>query len=94
MYVCGRVCVGEYTPAPVQACVPLHVSVFSDVCVQMCNFVSVWESVCVCQDWKKKQKTEVQLHSQYTNNESQYKLQLQQQEPQRLISTLYSVYFL
>lgn len=89
------VCVGECTPAPVQACVPLHVPVFADVLYSL----SVWENVCVCarvcvsvSGLEKKQKTEV--HSQYTNNESQYKLQLQQQEPQRLISTLFSVYFL
>lgn len=78
--------VGVYTLSPLQACVPLHVSVFANVC----NFLFLCESVCIGTGGKKQK---VQLHSQYTNNESQSKLQLQQ-EPQRLISTLYSIFFL
>lgn len=35
--------VGVYTLSPLQACVPLHVSVFANVC----NFLFLCESVCI-----------------------------------------------
>lgn len=48
--------VGVYTLSPLQACVPLHVSVFANVC----NFLFLCESVCIGTGGKKTKSTVTQ----------------------------------
>ena len=91
------------------ACVPLHVSVYADVCnfmsmcvrVCVCVCVCVCASVCVClcvcanvcQDWKKNKKSKysstANIPTMRAKTRSSYN-----NKNHRLISTLYSVYFL
>lgn len=51
--------VGVYTLSPLQACVPLHVSVFANVC----NFLFLCESVCIGTG-EKKQKVAQPIYQQ------------------------------
>lgn len=79
----------------VSGCVRAHLHHCRPVCRRMRLYLQMCVTFCVCVEVfvrTEKSRREVQFHSQNTNNESRRELQLQ--ELQGLIVTLYYIYFL